>query len=127
MHGPVLAQTMDTVHRLCERQHRRIRVLAPGDCYGEERRRTEFYGGVPPAIHEVHARSLGQVQSDTSCFERNEEDSDFHVVHYGTSRTDQHAVHSVEGMNALKCLIVASRACGLIVPSSRQIYTNQPH
>jgi len=38
-------------------------------------------GGVPPAIHEIHARCLRQVKRHTPSLQTNEEYSDIDVIH----------------------------------------------
>jgi hypothetical protein len=42
-------------------------------------------GRVPPAIHEIHARCLRQIERHTASLETDEEYSDMHVIHYKAS------------------------------------------
>jgi hypothetical protein len=49
---------------------------------GEQR--TEFDGGVPPAVHEIHARGLGKVECNAARLQADKKDGDMHVVHYDT-------------------------------------------
>ena len=109
----MLAKTVDAIHSLCIG----VRFYSPVR-FGEVR--TILDRGIPPAIHQVYPRCFCQIQSNTTSLQTDKEHGHMYIIHYSNELAAM-----VERMNLprhlLKYLIVASRACGLMVPSKRQI------
>lgn len=42
-----------------------------------------MHRGIPPTVHKVHARRLGQVQSNTSCFQTDKKYGNIDIIHWG--------------------------------------------
>lgn len=79
---------------------------------------SKTYRWIPPAVHEIDARSFCKIERYPTGLQADQKHCDFNIIHWFSVSVILQQVDSEE--DALKCWMVASLAWGLIVPSRRQ-------